>query len=117
MFEDHYKRNANMNKELKNLFEKLNIYWGKADRAGLEGEHIGCDILQQEILSEIYRMDSATVVKLINELTDNQINQIIAIIEEIILYHPQVIHSLRNINRERNIYWLNDELKLLGLIE
>lgn len=105
-----------MNKKLENLFEKLNIYWGKVDRAELEGEHISCGILQQEILNEIYRMDSVDVVKLINELTDNQINQIIAIIEEIISYHPQVIHSLRIINRERNIYWLNDELKLLGLL-
>lgn len=106
-----------MNSNLKTLFEQLNAYWGKVDGQVLEGEHIGCGIIQQKILNEIYQMSSVDVVKLMNELTDIQINQIIAILEEIISFHPQVIHSLRIINRDRNIYWLNDELRLLGLIE
>lgn len=106
-----------MNIKLQSLFEQLNEYWGKADRQELQGEHPGCSTIQQELLEEIRLMSSVDTVKLINELTDGQINQIIAILEEIIVLHPQVVHSLRSINRERKIYWLNDELKLLGLID
>jgi len=106
-----------MNCRLKALFNDLNEYWGKADKQELQGEHPGCSVIQQEILEEIRLLSSIDAVKLINELTDSQINQIIAILEEIIILHPQVVHSLRSINRERKIYWLNDELKLLGLIE
>ena len=106
-----------MNTRLRMLFNQLNEYWGKADKQELQGEHPGCSVIQQEILEEIRMMSSVDTVKLINELTDSQINQIIAILEEIIILHPQVVHSLRSINRERKIYWLNDELKLLGLIE
>ena len=61
-------------------------------------------------------MTAVDAVKLINELSDSQIIQIVAIIEEIINAHPQTVHSFRSINKERNIYWLNDELKLLKLI-
>ena len=106
-----------MNIKIKSLFNQLNEYWGKSDKQELQGEHPGCSVVQQEILEEIRLLSSVDAVKLINELTDSQINQIIAIIEEIIILHPQVVHSLRSINRERKIYWLNDELKLLGLIE
>ena len=106
-----------MNTRLRILFNQLNEYWGKADKQELHGEHPGCSVLQQEILEEIRLLSSVDAVKLINELTDSQINQIIAVLEEIIILHPQVVHSLRSINRERKIYWLNDELKLLGLID
>lgn len=106
-----------MNAKIESLFNRLNEYWGKADKQELQGEHPGCSIIHQEILNKIRLMSSVDAVKLINELTDSQINQIIAILEEIIVLHPQVVHSLRSINRERKIYWLNDELKLLGLID
>lgn len=106
-----------MNKQLQGLFETLNEYWGKADRVKHQGEHPGCGFVQQKILEEICMMSEVDAIKLINELTDSQINQIIAILEEIIRYHPQTVHSFRSINRERNIYWLNDELRLLGLID
>lgn len=106
-----------MNKRLKVLFDRLNEYWGKADRQELQGEHPGCSAIQNEILGEFRLMSPTDAVKLINELTDTQINQIVAVLEEIISIHPQVVHSLRSINRERKIYWLNDELKLLGLID
>lgn len=105
-----------MNSKMKLLFENLNEYWGKSDRVELQGEHPGCGIIQQEILEEIRIMSEVDAVKLINELTDSQINQVITIVEDIIRIHPQTIHSFRSINRERNIYWLNDELKLLKLI-
>lgn len=106
-----------MDNNIKLLFIKLNNFWGKADRVEHQGENSGCGIIQQQILAQIRNMTAVDVVKLINELSDIQINQIIAILEEIISFHPQVIHSLRIINRDRNIYWLNDELRLLGLIE
>ena len=106
-----------MNVKIKSLFNQLNEYWGKADKQEFQGEHPGCSVIQQEILEEIRLMSSVDAVKLINELTDTQINQIVAVLEEIISIHPQVVHSLRSINRERKIYWLNDELKLLGLID
>ena len=105
-----------MNTKLETLFGNLNEYWGKADRIEHQGEHPGCSIVQQEILDEIRMMSEVDAVKLINELTDTQINQIITIVEDIIRFHPQSVHSFRSINRERNIYWLNDELKLLKLI-
>ena len=106
-----------MDAKIKSLFNRLNECWGKADKQELQGEHPGCSVLQQEILGEFRLLSPVDAVKLINELTDTQINQIIAVLEEIINLHPQVVHSLRSINRERKIYWLNDELKLLGLIE
>jgi len=105
-----------MNKRLQSLFETLDKYWGKADRIEHQGEHPGCGIIQQQILGEIRNMTAVDAVKLINELSDSQIIQIVAIIEEIINAHPQTVHSFRSINKERNIYWLNDELKLLKLI-
>lgn len=105
-----------MNIKTKNLFEQLNTYWFMSG-TGYEGENPGCYDIQLQILNEIKQMEVVDVVKLINELTDNQINQIIAIVEEIIEAHPQTVHSFRMINNERNIYWLNDELKLLGLID
>lgn len=105
-----------MNINLKLLFEQLNTYWFMSG-TGYEGENPGCYDLQLEILDKIKQMEVVDVVKLINELSDSQINQIISIVEEIIEAHPQTVHSFRMINKERNIYWLNDELKLLGLIE
>lgn len=105
-----------MNAQLKALFEQLNTYWFMSG-TGYEGENPGCYDLQLEILNEIKQMEVVEVVKLINELSDSQINQIISIVEEIIEAHPQTVHSFRMINNERNTYWLNDELKLLGLIE
>ena len=104
-----------MNTRLRVFFNQLNEYWGKAEKQELQGEHPGCNVIQQEILKEIRHMSSIDAVKLINELTDNQINQIIAILEEIIILHPQVVQSLRSINRERKIYWLNDELMIRKL--
>ena len=105
-----------MNDTIKDLFEELNTYWFMSG-TGYEGENPGCYDIQLQILNEIKQMDVVDVVKLINELSDSQINQIISIVEEIIEAHPQTVHSFRMINKERNIYWLNDELKLLGLIE
>lgn len=105
-----------MDNNIKLLFDKLNIFWGKADRVEHQGEHPGCGIIQQQILDKIRNMTAVDAVKLINELSDSQIIQIVAIIEEIINAHPQTVHSFRSINKERNIYWLNDELKLLKLI-
>lgn len=104
-----------MNDTIKNLFEELNTYWFMSG-TGYEGENPGCYDIQLQILNEIKQMDVVDIVKLINELSDSQINQIISIVEEIIEAHPQTVHSFRMINNERNIYWLNDELKLLGLI-
>lgn len=105
-----------MNAKIKGLFDELNTYWFMSG-TGYEGENPGCYNLQLQILNEIKQMEVVDVVKLINELSDSQINQIIAIVEEIIEAHPQTVHSFRMINNERNIYWLNDELKLLGLID
>ena len=105
-----------MDNNIKLLFDKLNNFWGKADRVEHQGEHPGCGIIQQQILDKIRNMTAVDAVKLINELSDSQIIQIVAIIEEIITAHPQTVHSFRSINKERNIYWLNDELKLLELI-
>ena len=105
-----------MDNNIKLLFDKLNDFWGKADRVEHQGEHPGCGIIQQQILDGIRNMTAVDVVKLINELSDSQIIQIVAIIEEIINAHPQTVHSFRSINKDRNIYWLNDELKLLKLI-
>lgn len=101
-----------MNNNVKVLFDNLNEYWGKPDKQLA----LSCGDIQQKILGEIRVMCSDDVVKLINELTDAQINQIIAILEEIIILHPQTIPSLRCINRERKIYLLNDELRFLKLI-
>lgn len=105
-----------MDNNIKLLFDKLNNFWGKADRVEHQGEHPGFGIIQQQILDKIRNMTAVDAVKLINELSDSQIIQIVAIIEEIINAHPQTVHSFRSINKERNIYWLNDELKLLKLI-
>jgi len=105
-----------MNAKIRSLFEELNTYWFMSG-TGYEGENPGCYDIQLQILNEIKQMDVVDVVKLINELSDSQINQIISIVEEIIEAHPQTVHSFRMINNERSIYWLNDELKLLGLIE
>ena len=105
-----------MDNNIKLFFDKLNTFWVKADRVEHQGEHPGCGIIQQQILDEIRNMTAIDAVKLINELSDSQIIQIVAIIEEIINAHPQTVHSFRSINKERNIYWLNDELKLLKLI-
>jgi len=105
-----------MNAKIKDLFEQLNTYWFMSG-VGYEGENPGCYDVQLEILNQIKQMNDVDVVKLINQLSDSQINQIIAIVEEIIEAHPQTVHSFRMINNERNIFWLNDELKLLGLID
>jgi hypothetical protein len=105
-----------MKAEIKKLFEQLNAYWFMSG-TGYEGENPGCYELQLQILNEIKQMEVVDAVKLINELSDSQINQIIVIVEEIIDAHPQTVHSFRMINNERNIYWLNDELRLLGFVE
>lgn len=104
-----------MNAKIRTLFEELNTFWFMSG-IGYEGENPGCYDIQLQILNEIKQMDIVDVVKLINELSDSQINQIISIVEEIIETHPQTVHSFRMINNERNIYWLNDELKLLDLL-
>ena len=55
--------------------------------------------------------------KILKELTDEQIEQIISVVEEIIDEMPETADTFKQINEERNIHWLNDELKLLGIIE
>lgn len=106
-----------MNYKIKNLFEELDKYWYMSDAPERQGECVGCANVQQEILSEIKQMETIAVIHLIDALADRQINQIITIVEEIIEAHPQTLRIFRSINEERKIYWLNDELKLLGLIE
>ena len=106
-----------MNDTIKDLFEQLNKYWYMSDVPERQGECVGCANVQQEILSEIKQMETVEVIHLIDGLTDRQINQLITIVEEIIEAHPQTLRVFKSINEERKLYWLNDELKLLGLIE
>lgn len=58
-------------------------------------------------------MDVEDVKILLNELTDEQLNQIISIVEEIIENFPETAETFVEINSKRDIYWLNDELNLL----
>ena len=64
-----------MKAEIKKLFEQLNAYWFMSG-TGYEGENPGCYELQLQILNEIKQMEVVDAVKLINELSDSQINQI-----------------------------------------
>ena len=105
-----------MNKRLKQLFSDLDRFWNMTTAPNLHGEHPGCQINQTEILEEIKQLDIEDVKKLLNELTDEQLDQIISIVEEIIEHFPDAAETFIEINNTRNIGWLDDELKLLELI-
>lgn len=62
-------------------------------------------------------MDTNDVIALLNELIDEQVNQVTFIVEEIIDEFPYTANTFVSINSERDILWLNDELKILGLNE
>lgn len=105
-----------MKERIKQLFSDLDRFWNMTTAPNLHGEHPGCQIKQTEILEEIVQMDVEDVKTLINELTDEQLNQIISIMEEIIENFPETAETFIEINSKRDIYWLNDELKLLKLV-
>ena len=105
-----------MTKRLKQLFSDLDRFWNMTTAPNLHGEHPGCQIKQTEILEEITQMNVEDVKAFLNELTDEQLDQIISIVEEIIENFPETADTFIEINSKRDIYWLNDELKLLGLI-
>ena len=105
-----------MNNKLKLLFAELNKYWCAIDSSNANVDNSGYSIIQQKIFEEIKEMNTQMVIGLIDELSDIQINQIIPMVEEIIKVHPKTKYVFKNINEERNIYCLNNELKSLGLI-
>lgn len=105
-----------MNKKLKKLFSELDRFWNIVSVPGTRGEHPGCHIVQSEILDELKTMKSEDVISVLKELTDIQMDQIISIVEEIITEFPETAETFIEINSDRDIHWLDDELKLLGII-
>lgn len=101
-----------MNDKFRLYFSQLNEYW--CSDKGINNP--GYSVIQKKILTEITCMSSQSVIGLIDELTDIQINQIIPIVEDIIRIHPQTKFIFKNINGERNIFCLDNELRTLGLI-
>ena len=101
-----------MDINLKLLFKKLEEY-RSADTNIKTSEYYD---IQKKILEEISSMSSEKVIGLIDELSDTQIKQITPFIEYIIRIHPQTRFVFVNINEERNIYCLDNELKTLGLV-
>lgn len=105
-----------MDKRIKHLFSELNTYWNMSGPE-YKGENPACFDIQSEILNELQSMTSDDVVSVLNELSDTQLDQIISIVEEIISEFPKTSETFVKINADRDIPWLNDELKLLGIIE
>ena len=105
-----------MNNKLKLLFSELNKYWCSTPSSSINANNSDYASIQQKILAELKGMTSQMAIGVIDELSDAQINQIITIVEDIIKVHPQTKYVFKNINEERNIYCLNNELKSLGLI-
>ena len=105
-----------MNKRIKQLFSELNTYWNMSG-PDYKGENPACFDIQSEILNELKDMTSEDVISVIKELSDEQLDQIISIVEEIINEFPETAEIFIQINDERNIRWLDDELRVLGIIE
>lgn len=105
-----------MNKKIKQLFSELNTYWNMSG-PDYKGENPACFDIQSEILNELKNMTSEDVISVIKELSDEQLDQIISIVEEITNEFPETAEIFIQINDERNIRWLDDELRVLGIIE
>ena len=105
-----------MDEKLKQLFSDLDRFWNMATAPNLRGEHPGCQIKQTEILEEIKKMSIDNVKTTLYGLTDAQLEQIVSIVEEIINFFPETAETFIEINSKRDVFWLNDELKLLNLV-
>ena len=105
-----------MNIKLKLLFKQLNEYRSVGISSDAYEKTSDYFDIQKKVLAEISAMSSEGAIGLIDELSDTQIKQIIPLIEYIIKIHPQTRFVFKNINEERNIYCLDNELKTLGLI-
>ena len=97
-----------MENTLKILFGELNWYWCNTKVPEKNFENSEYINIQKQILEEIAKMDVNETIKLIDELSDAQINQIVSVIEYIIMIHPETKHIFKRINEERNIYSLNN---------
>lgn len=104
-----------MSDDLKQLFKRLDFAWNISGEE-FKGENPACGDLLNEILAEIKQLDEKDVISIMEELSDGQIEQITPIIEEIIGNFSNTEKTLIKINMERNIKWLNSELKFLGII-
>ncbi len=103
-----------MNKKLIKLFSKLDTYWNLSG-SEYKGENPACYDIQKEILEELKSLTSNEVSKVLIKLTDEQLNQIISITEEIIEHFPDTAKTFIKINDTRNIECLDNELKLIGI--
>ena len=104
-----------MNEKLTQLFSELDTYWNMSGPE-YKGENPACFDVQTEILEEFKTLTPNEVSEILIELTDEQLDQIISIVEEIIEHFPDTAETFVEINNTRNIGWLDDELKLLELI-
>lgn len=105
-----------MNKRLKHLFEQLNKSWNISG-PDFKGENPACIDLQNEILNEFKKNDSGDILSIIKKLSDEQIEQITPIVEDIIEIFPDTKTFFIAINSERKIDWLDSELRYLNLID
>ena len=105
-----------MNIKLKLLFKQLNEYRSAGALPDTYTKTSDYFDIQKKVLAEISAMSSEEAIGLIDELSDTQIKQIVPLVEYIIKIHPQTRFVFKNINEERNIYCLDNELKTLGLI-
>ena len=105
-----------MDIKLKLLFKQLNEYRSVGISSDAYEKTSGYFDTQKKILAEISSMSSEETIGLIDELSDTQIKQIVPLVEYIIKIHPQTRFVFKNINEERNIYCLDNELKTLGLV-
>lgn len=105
-----------MNERLVQLFKKLAVSWNISGPE-FKGEDPSCYELQNNILEELKQLDEEDVISILEGLTDEQLEQITSIIEEIIAEFPTTEKTLIEINSERTVEWLNSELKFLGIIE
>ena len=104
-----------MNEKLTQLFSELDTYWNMSGPE-YKGENPACFDIQTEILEELKTLTPDEVRGILIELTDEQLDQIISIVEEIIEHFPDTAETFVEINNTRNIGWLDDELKLLEII-
>lgn len=99
-----------MNKKMKELFTQLNHEW-----TAYAEPSSNCWDTQDLIMREIGKMDSDDVRLMLHRLSDAQIGQITGIVGEIVEAFPATLGTLLNISKTRKLFWLRDELRVIGV--
>ncbi len=80
------------------LLSELNVLWNASEDPRFKGEHPGCDKIQNEIAKTFQKMDDNKISKVLDNLPQDQIEQVVFILEGMVESRPFVNKYLSNMS-------------------